>query len=110
MLKITQNPESLCLLEIHDPTQTAHNTWNDISIIPCRQRVNIYWGVLSMEDLNVVNIGGIMENYSFPVTMKKFPGENKLLLNKQRQRGRDARHVTVENIQRCEWEDWEKAN
>lgn len=36
-----------------------------------------------MEDLNVVNIGGIMENHPFPVTMKKFPGEKELLLNKQ---------------------------
>lgn len=40
-------------------------------------------GVLSRKDLNVANFEGIMENHLSSVTMKKFLGKEKLLMNER---------------------------
>ena len=57
-------------------------------------------GVLGREGLNTANLGDITENHVSPVSMKTFLGEEKLPLNEQRGRRRNAMHGTAEKIQR----------
>lgn len=45
--------------------------------------MNICQEALSRKDLNVANFEGIMENHFSSVTMKKFLGEEKLLMNER---------------------------
>lgn len=86
--EITPNPESHYGLEIHD---SMYDTWNNVGIVICiRQRVNIDWGVLSREGLDMAKLGDIMGNPPLSTYYEKVPWKREIAIDQERSEGREC--------------------